>query len=665
MKNIVLLSDGTGNGIAKIWKTNVGRIYHALDLSDGTQVAYYDDGVGSSSYKWLALIGGVFGYGLKRNVFDLYKFLCRNYEKGDRIYAFGFSRGAFTILMLLQIVSRIGLVSFDSELELSRNVKGVYRDYRRCTSTNWLSNFVVVFLRTLRDLVITIWYRVRGFEPYSEVGMIQVPSIHFVGLWDTVGAYGLPIEWLNAGLDLWIWPMWSIDSDLSVKVRRACHALSLDDDRRTFHPILLSEHREQRVFPGTVANGKSSRRISNVKDERVSQIWFSGAHADVGGGYPDDSLAHVSLRRIMDEARQLGIRYKRGAQQALFSAAVLRGPIHNSRSGIGFYYRYSPRRIELLCHDTIDPEVEVHIEWPKIHATVFQRIGSGTDRYAPIGLPARYAVVMENGDIRVGPYPGISIPLAANPYEHGTQSISRARLQEKVWNLVWWRQLFYFAALCSTGSLLFFPYFFGRDIDPAHKQPEFLAELAACSGRHFVETLGRHVAPNFAPVVDPLIAYVINPLLSFLSAMISTAGLILSPTIVIIEPTVREFTRVAREVMPGAGTFEPWLAAYEAHPGWFVLGAITVSAFIFLESNFARIRLVSRMRFIWEPIVDAGPRRITLVPPPKGFIYKLRTSDLHRYNREFIRWYLLPTAAAWIYFYFIAVLSSCAISRLL
>src|SRR4030095_13825170 len=95
-KNILLFSDGTGNSAAKLAKTNVWRLYQAVDLSDSKrQIPYYDEGVGTSSFKPLALLGGAFGWGLKRNVLDLYTFLCRNYRPGDRIYAVGFRRGAF------------------------------------------------------------------------------------------------------------------------------------------------------------------------------------------------------------------------------------------------------------------------------------------------------------------------------------------------------------------------------------------------------------------------------------------------------------------------------------------------------------------------------------------------------------------------------------------
>ena len=109
-KNILLFSDGTGNSAAKLFKTNVWRLYQAVDTRTSPasgqplQIACYDDGVGTSSFKPLALLGGAFGVGLKRNVLELYEFVCRSYEPGDRIYAFGFSRGAFTIRVLARII---------------------------------------------------------------------------------------------------------------------------------------------------------------------------------------------------------------------------------------------------------------------------------------------------------------------------------------------------------------------------------------------------------------------------------------------------------------------------------------------------------------------------------------------------------------------------------
>src|SRR5262245_41310373 len=97
LKRIVVLSDGTGNAAASVWRTNVWRVFELLNLTGRDQVAKYDDGIGSSAFKPMALLAGAFGWGLKRNVIDLYKFACRNYAPDAQIFAFGFSRGALTV----------------------------------------------------------------------------------------------------------------------------------------------------------------------------------------------------------------------------------------------------------------------------------------------------------------------------------------------------------------------------------------------------------------------------------------------------------------------------------------------------------------------------------------------------------------------------------------
>jgi hypothetical protein len=107
-KKIVLFSDGTGNSSARAQKTNVWRLFQALDQATIDQIAKYDDGVGTSSNKYLAAVGGAFGFGLKRNVLDLYRFVCRNWQQGDEIFGFGFSRGAC-----------LGSLEVDDEFELN------------------------------------------------------------------------------------------------------------------------------------------------------------------------------------------------------------------------------------------------------------------------------------------------------------------------------------------------------------------------------------------------------------------------------------------------------------------------------------------------------------------------------------------------------------------
>src|SRR6266480_4274222 len=122
-RNMVLLSDGTGHAASSILHTNVWRTFKSIDLTGADQVAYYDDGVGTSSFKPLAILGGAFGWGLKRNALDIYKFLCLNYQEDDQIFAFGFSRGAFTIRVVMGLVLSQGLAKGATDAEVYQNAK--------------------------------------------------------------------------------------------------------------------------------------------------------------------------------------------------------------------------------------------------------------------------------------------------------------------------------------------------------------------------------------------------------------------------------------------------------------------------------------------------------------------------------------------------------------
>jgi uncharacterized protein (DUF2235 family) len=441
-KNVVLLSDGTGNAASRVWRTNVWRLFQSLDLTNSRQVALYDDGVGSSSFTPLALIGGIFGWGLKRNVLELYRFLCRNYEDGARIYAFGFSRGAFTIRVLLGLVAHQGIVRYESEGELRRRSVAAYRAYRKERFHSVLR--VETLFRALRDGIL----RLAG-RRYDRTDNMSPPPIRFAGVWDTVAAYGLPIEEMTRGVSQWLWPLELPNRKLSPIVRRACHALALDDERTTFHPVLWSE-REEAAAPADWQERRWTR------DERLSQVWFSGSHSNVGGGYPDDSLAHVSLTWIMKEAELCGLRFKAAPEADPDAAATARssadkdGRLYDSRHALGGYYRYGPRKIYDLCHRRASrrEDDEVTIDVPKVHESAIDRAANGAHAYAPIGLPARYAVVLRNGEIVEGP---------RNPFETPEQAQARAAVQERVWDLVWWRRVVYFATLGASAYLLLFP----------------------------------------------------------------------------------------------------------------------------------------------------------------------------------------------------------------
>ncbi len=161
-RKITLLSDGTGNSSAKVWRTNVWRVFESLDLSGSGQVALYDDGVGTSSFKPAAILGGAFGFGLKRNVIDLYKFACRNWrDDDDEIFGFGFSRGAFTMRVVVGLILDQGLIRAGSEAELSQAAIAAYRNYRRKKyHTFW--RFPEIIARALRDAFVWIRNAVTG-----------------------------------------------------------------------------------------------------------------------------------------------------------------------------------------------------------------------------------------------------------------------------------------------------------------------------------------------------------------------------------------------------------------------------------------------------------------------------------------------------------------------
>ena len=401
MKKIVLFSDGTGNSAAKRHRTNVWRLYQALDVHRNDQIAFYDDGVGSQEFLPLKVLGGAFGWGLKRNVLELYKTLCRTYKNGDEIYLFGFSRGAFTVRMLAGMIACCGLyTAYQNEKDLRRTAHRNFAAYRSRYKRGLLS-------RPFRSLI--HWLLHRRTNPKPPV----CPEITFIGVWDTVGAYGLPVEGLAMLWDWLIYPLRFVDQDPAPKVKRACHALSIDDERQTFHPVLWSE------------NGKTLCQIE--------QVWFAGAHADVGGGYPRHELALVTLDWMISkvEARvgRLGLHFIPGIQREYVSRSDWHGMQHDSRSGIGAYYRYKPREIEELCK-------KAGIRTPRIHRSVLERIKQNIVPYAPTALPESYKIVATRGGIPT--------------FESASQAARRTKAMDRARDVIFWRHWLYAAFLVAT-----------------------------------------------------------------------------------------------------------------------------------------------------------------------------------------------------------------------
>jgi len=441
-KNIALFSDGTGNSSAKFIRTNVWRVYEAVDLSGPDQIAYYDDGVGTSPFMPLAILGGALGFGLKRNVKHLYAFLSTNYEPGDRIFAFGFSRGAFTIRVLVDLVHDQGLARGATEADLSHSVHAKWWAYRKGARTR-------------------IAGKMRRRAPTrvsTKKATDEEVKFTFLGLWDTVDAYGLPVDELTRAWDHYFWPLSMNDRIASTTIEKAYHALSVDDERNTFHPVLWTEETEPQ-----------NETSVHLDEERISQVWFSGVHSNVGGGYAQDSLALVPLYWIIREAAGRGLRFQGNAITRIQAQMTPSGPIFDSRKGLGGYYRYKPRKIAELIKDNFS---QVSIARPKIHESVFVRLKSGSDRYAPIILPARYAVVKSDGSIVGGTVQNGQVN-QGNDLESPTQSQARAVKQEQAWNWVWARRIVYFLAVASSIYLAMLPLIFKTHLDGTCAESHF------------------------------------------------------------------------------------------------------------------------------------------------------------------------------------------------
>jgi uncharacterized protein (DUF2235 family) len=471
-KKIVLFSDGTGNSAAKARKTNVWRLYQALDQTTSDQIALYDDGVGTSSNKYLAILGGAFGWGLKRNVLDLYRFVCRNYKSGDQIYGFGFSRGAFTIRTLVGLIANEGLVVFHSEEQLRRDAAAAYRHYRsECFPSR---SPIVLSLRWLRDRALWVKDWLKGYRNYDEIAEETKEEgqkgvhIRFLGLWDTVEAYGIPIKELKRGIDWVLWPMMFGNLKLSPLVERACHALSLDDERATFHPLVWDEVAEAE---GVEAKEKELQRHRG----RITQVWFAGAHSNVGGGYPDDRLSLVSLEWMMAEAMANGLPLDPDAVKQVCEAKSPFGKLYNSRAGLAAYYRYSPRRVPF-------PEYKGTEIRPIVHGAVVMRMAHGSDGYAPISLPRKFWVLGFDGKLvpMEGPSDRLQMDVtkrraasaAITWHEPNTGRKKDADLRAAigtfkspaqdvislVWDTVWWRRVLYAVTVLLTAILVLFPW---------------------------------------------------------------------------------------------------------------------------------------------------------------------------------------------------------------
>jgi len=283
-KNIVIFSDGTGQDGGRTDDTNIYKLFKAIENRTQDQISFYDRGIGAEVRglwkvsTWLLRFGRqVTGYGFSKNVNDCYRFLFDNYEAGDKIYLFGFSRGAATVRSVAGFIHMFGILP-NSRPELIKEAYNIYKNENGVDRLDIANEFC--------EKHHTMWTNVK-----------------FIGVWDTVAA-------LFGRGDFH-------DFSLSPCVRHGYHALSIDDERKSFHPVLWDE---------TPEDGQS-----------MEQMWFCGAHTDVGGGYPDTGLSDIALHWLLDHAITHGLMMYKDKNGKIDDVVKFEGnpdgPIHDPFDG--------------------------------------------------------------------------------------------------------------------------------------------------------------------------------------------------------------------------------------------------------------------------------------------------------------------------------------------
>ncbi|MEL6682641.1 MAG: DUF2235 domain-containing protein [Pseudomonadota bacterium] len=293
MKRIAILCDGTWNSPTMKIPTNVVKLRDAC-LNDGkNQVVIYIPGVGTSKITngLIGLLhklgGGAFGWGLGKNVKRAYQQLCQHYEAGDEIYIFGFSRGAYTARSLGGMIRKCGIVPknrIKSQFTLNR----AWRLYKR-QAAEVDKGPLWVQRKALSPNVAT---SEDDWKERGETG--HIVDIRYVGVWDTVGAMGLPVTLLGPIAKFFNRRYQFYDMRLSGMVKHARHAVALDEQRILFEPT-----------------GWDNLDIRNAGDTSLDrpyqQLWFVGDHGTVGGSRSTRELVSFPLAWIAEGATRLGL----------------------------------------------------------------------------------------------------------------------------------------------------------------------------------------------------------------------------------------------------------------------------------------------------------------------------------------------------------------------
>jgi uncharacterized protein (DUF2235 family) len=272
MKRLIVCCDGTWNGLSGEYPTNVLKLSQAIKTADSggiLQKIYYQEGLGTKWYD--RLVGGAFGWGIDEHIADAYRFLCQNYEPGDEIYCFGFSRGAYTVRSLIGLIYCSGLLK-PSNLHKIPEAYQLYRD-REIKPSNPIA------------------------EAFRQQFGDRVP-IALLGCWDTVGALGIPDLVPLVPIDRFINKKYQFhDTKLSAIIQRAFHSIAVDERRKSFEVTHM---------------GKSEKNPAQV----IREVWFPGTHGCVGGGtVANRGLSDGALQWMMAQVAESGLQLAFDASQ--------------------------------------------------------------------------------------------------------------------------------------------------------------------------------------------------------------------------------------------------------------------------------------------------------------------------------------------------------------
>jgi uncharacterized protein (DUF2235 family) len=297
MKRLAFCFDGTWNRLDAAHATNVvitAEIILPYGSNGIVQAIFYDEGVGTRKFE--KIVGGLFGSGMVENLGDAYRFLIFNYTPGDEIFIFGFSRGAFTARSFAGLLATCGILRRRDAAKVTEAIQ-LYQ--RRDADSPAFAEEAMRFRRDYSpDVCVSseeeAW-RLRNMPDYVACPQLRIA---YLGVWDTVGALGVPTRYKI--FNLFDKKYQFHDTSLSSFVKSARHAVAIDERRKDFAPTLWD-------------NVPAMNKAAGAKDEAVDapyqQKWFPGVHGAVGGGGARRGLSDQALNWILDGARHMGLEF--------------------------------------------------------------------------------------------------------------------------------------------------------------------------------------------------------------------------------------------------------------------------------------------------------------------------------------------------------------------